>query len=227
VSVIVFELCAIFGTLLADEDGVYDANDANDRLILGLKGIMSEMELHTMKCRLERGKLNKAERGELFHKVPLGYVNLPTGEVVLDPDEQSRAIVQLIFDKFHEIGTLYGLFRYLVEHRIRLEMRIQNGPRRGELEWRKPALPTLNSVLHNPIYAGAYAYGRRPSSPSRKVGGRGPGQQWLPISEWKVLLRDRLPPISRGISIWPISSDSRRIVRSRVRPAHRARVPPC
>jgi len=189
-----FELCAIFGTLLADEDGVYDANDPNDRLILGLKGIMSEMELHTMRCRLERGKLNKAQRGELFHKVPLGYVKQPTGEVVLDPDEQARAVVQLIFDKFDEIGTLYGVFRYLIEHRIRLGMRIQDGPRRGQLEWRRPSLPTLNSLLHNPIYAGAYAYGRRPSAPRRKAAGRGQsGRRWLPISEWKVLLHNRLP----------------------------------
>ncbi len=189
-----FELCAIFGTLLTDEDGVYDANDPNDRLILGLKGIMSEMELHTMRCRLERGKLNKAQRGELFHKVPLGYVKLPTGEVVLDPDEQARAVVQLVFDKFDEIGTLYGVFRYLIEHRIRLGMRIQDGPHRGQLEWRRPSLPTLNSLLHNPIYAGAYAYGRRPSAPRRKAAGRGQsGRRWLPISEWKVLLHNRLP----------------------------------
>ena len=79
-----FELCALWGSLLADEDGVYDANDPNDRLLLGLKGIMSEMELHIMRNRLLRGRDNKAQRGELFHSVPMGYVILPTGEVVFD-----------------------------------------------------------------------------------------------------------------------------------------------
>src|SRR5438270_12506973 len=88
-----FEMCAIFGTLIADEDGVYDGNDPNDRLLLGLKGIMSEMELHIMRNRLERGRDNKARRGELFHGVPMGYVILPTGELDFDPDEQSREVM--------------------------------------------------------------------------------------------------------------------------------------
>lgn len=153
-----------------------------------LKGTISEFELVTMRNRLERGKLNKAQRGELFTKVPLGYFRLSTGEVILEPDEQATAVVQLLFDKFAELGTVHGLFRYLVRNKIRLGMRIQDGPRRGELEWRRPAMPTLNSTLHNPIYAGAYAYGRRPWA-----GRERPGQRWLPMSEWKVLLRDRLP----------------------------------
>lgn len=186
------ELCAVCGTILADEDGVYDPNDSNDRLLLGLKGTISEFELVTMRNRLERGKLNKARRGELFHKVPLGYLKLATGEVVFEPDEQARAVVQLLFDKFTELGTLYGLFRYLIRNKIRLGMRIQNGPQRGELQWRRPALPTLNQVLHNPIYAGTYAYGRQPSAARRRSVGP-PGQRWLPMSEWKVLLHDRLP----------------------------------
>jgi DNA invertase Pin-like site-specific DNA recombinase len=99
------ELCAVFGTLLADQDGIYDASDSNDRLVLGLKGTMSEVELTTMRNRLERGKLHKAERGELILTVPCGYWKLPHGEVVLDPDEQVRATVQLVFDKFAELGS--------------------------------------------------------------------------------------------------------------------------
>ncbi|MFO0838355.1 MAG: recombinase family protein [Phycisphaerae bacterium] len=188
------ELCAVCGTVLADEDGIYDPNDSNDRLLLGLKGTISEFELVTMRNRLERGKLNKAQRGELFHKLPFGYVKLAGGEVALDPDEQARAVVQLLFDKFAELGTLYGLFRYLVRNKIRLGMRIQNGPQRGELTWRRPALPTLNQVLHNPIYAGTYAYGRRPAAARRYAAGRGHSRRrWLPPSEWKVRLHGRLP----------------------------------
>jgi DNA invertase Pin-like site-specific DNA recombinase len=188
------EVCALFGTLLADQDGVYDANDTNDRLLLGLKGTINEFELVTMKNRLDRGRLHKAERGELFHKVPCGYVKLPSGEVAFDPDEQARDVVRLIFDKFSELGSIYGVFHYLIRNGIRLGMRLQRGPLRGQLTWRRPVLPTLNQMLHNPTYAGAYAYGRRREEPRAKATRRlGRGQRWLPMSEWKVLLKDRLP----------------------------------
>ena len=132
------EVCALFGTLLADQDGVYDANDTNDRLLLGLKGTINEFELVTMKNRLDRGRLHKAERGELFHKVPCGYVKLPSGEVAFDPDEQARDVVRLIFDKFNELGSIYGVFHYLIRNGIRLGMRLQSGPLRGQLTWRRP-----------------------------------------------------------------------------------------
>jgi Recombinase zinc beta ribbon domain/Recombinase/Resolvase, N terminal domain len=188
------EVCALFGTLLADQDGVYDANDTNDRLLLGLKGTINEFELVTMKNRLDRGRLHKAERGELFHKVPCGYVKLSSGEVAFDPDEQARDVVRLIFDKFNELGSIYGVFHYLIRKGIRLGMRLQSGPQRGQLTWRRPVLPTLNQMLHNPTYAGAYAYGRRREEPKAKAEGRhGRGQRWVPMSEWKVLLKDRLP----------------------------------
>jgi DNA invertase Pin-like site-specific DNA recombinase len=188
------EVCALFGTLLADQDGVYDPNDSNDRLLLGLKGTMSEYEQFTMRNRLDRGRIHKAERGELFPNVPLGYVKLPSGEVGLDPDEQAREVVQLVFDKFDELGTLWALFHYLVRHGIRLGIRPHHGPRRGQLEWRRPSLPTLRDVLRNPVYAGAYAYGRRPCDPRRKTAGGGrPVQRSVPMSEWKVLIRGRVP----------------------------------
>jgi DNA invertase Pin-like site-specific DNA recombinase len=188
------EVCALFGTLLADQDGVYDPHDSNDRLLLGLKGTMSEFELCTMRNRLERGKLHKAARGKLFLKVPCGYVKLPSGEVALDPDEQARTVAQLVFDKFDELGTVYGVFHYLVRSDIRMGMRAQDGPRRGQLEWRRPSLATLNQMLHNPIYAGAYAYGRRPCDPRRKALGTSKTEQRrVPMSEWKVLLPNCLP----------------------------------
>ncbi len=122
-----FEMCGVYGTLLADEDGVYDANDANDRLLLGLKGIMSEMELHLMRNRLERGRLNKAQRGDLFCRVPLGYVILPTGEVDFDPNQQAREVVKLLFDRFDCLGTIYGLLHWLVGNNIQLPVRARSG----------------------------------------------------------------------------------------------------
>ena len=126
-----FEMCALCDSLMADEDGVYDGNDPNDRLLLGLKGIMSEMELHIMRNRLERGRDNKAQRGELFHAVPMGYVILPTGEVDFDPDEQARDVVRLVFDKFDELGSIYGLFHWLIRNDIRLPIRPAREPRRA------------------------------------------------------------------------------------------------
>ncbi len=188
-----FELCGIFGTLLADQEGVYDANEPNDRLILGLKGIMSEMELQTMRNRLDGGRLNKAQRGEMFHGVPMGYVILPTGEVDFDPDEQVRDVVQLVFDKFDELGSIYGLFHWLIRNDIQLPVRARMGANKGELEWRRPSISTLAQILRHPIYAGAYSYGRRPIDPKRR---RSPGNRyrpWVPMDQWKVLIKDRLP----------------------------------
>ena len=130
------EVCAIFGTLLADQDGLYDPSDPNDRLLLGLKGQISELELHTIRTRLDRGRLNKARRGELFLHAPIGYVKTPTDGLALDPDEQARAVVRLLFDKFEELGTAHALVRYLRRHHIRLPVRPIDGPSRGQLEWR-------------------------------------------------------------------------------------------
>jgi DNA invertase Pin-like site-specific DNA recombinase len=188
------ELCAIFGSLLADQDGIYDPGDPNDRLLLGLKGTMSEVELHTMRNRLDRGRMNKAQRGEMFHGVPMGYVILPNGAVAFDPDEQARTVMQIVFDKFDEIGTIYGLMHDLVRNRIALPVRLRSGSRKGELEWWRPSLPTLCQTLHHPIYAGTYAYGRRPCDPKAKYSGqKNRGKKWKTMEEWKVLIRDRLP----------------------------------
>src|SRR5207302_7440768 len=132
------ELCARFRTLLADSDGLYDPSDYNDRLLLGLKGTMSEAELHVLKERMYQGKLNKARRGELFGRPPIGYVRLPTGEWAIDPDEEVQAVVRLIFDQFDRQPALHGVLRYLVQHGIRIPVRPHFGPDRGRLEWRRP-----------------------------------------------------------------------------------------
>lgn len=188
------ELCALFGTLLGDQDGLYDPTDYNDRLLLGLKGTMSEAELHILRGRLHQGQLNKARRGELFNHAPIGYVRLPSGEMVLDPDEQAQAVVRLVFDKFEELGSQGALLRYLVRHGVRLGVRPHSGPNRGQLQWRRPCRGTLSRMLHHPIYAGAYSYGRRPTDPRRKVAGRpSTGRVVVPLEKWAVLQKDRLP----------------------------------
>ncbi len=173
---------------------MYDPQDTNDRLLLGLKGTISEFELVTMRNRLERGRLHKARRGELFQHVPLGYVKVAPDSVDLDPDEQVRDVIRLVFDKYEEIGSVWGVFHYLARNNIRLGIRPFHGPNRGNLEWRRPTMVSVRQILVHPMYAGAYAFGRRPHERVRTATGsaRRPGK-WVPMERWKVLKHDCLP----------------------------------
>lgn len=188
------DLCAVFRCILADQDGLYDPSCYNDRLLLGLKGTMSEAELHILRARMDEGKRNKARRGELFSHQPIGYIRLPSGDVRFDPDEQAQSVVKLIFEKFEELGSGRRLFHYLLEQGIRIPVRSHSGPQQGQLEWRTPCNNTLYGMLHNPQYAGAYSYGRNPTNPRRKKPGRnGTGKVRAPMDQWLTLLRDHLP----------------------------------
>jgi DNA invertase Pin-like site-specific DNA recombinase len=188
------ELCAIFRTLLADQDGLYDPTDYNDRLLLGLKGTMSEAELHVLRSRMYQGLLNKARRGEVFNHRPAGYIKLPTGAFALDPDEQVQSTIRLLFDQFERQGTVHGVLCYLVRHGIRMPIRPHGGPNRGQLEWHRPNRVTLQNLLHHPIYAGYYRWGHRACDPRRKVAGRpGTGRTVRPPEECLVLLEGRCP----------------------------------
>jgi DNA invertase Pin-like site-specific DNA recombinase len=187
------ELCAVFGTLLGDADGVYDPRDHNDRLLLGLKGTMSEAELHVLQGRLRAGQLNKARRGEYFSHAPIGYVR--SGDALeVEPDEQARGVVRLIFDKFAELGSMSAVRRYLRENNILIGVRAHRGPDRGKLEWRPVNQATLLGLLHHPVYAGAYVYGRRETNPKKVVPGKpGHGRRWASREDWDVLIKDQLP----------------------------------
>jgi len=188
------ELCAVYGTLIGDLDGLYDPAQYNDRLLLGLKGTMSEAELHVLRQRLQQGQLAKARRGELGRPVPIGYVRRPSGEVVLDPDEEARATVRLIFEQFDRIGTVGGVLKYLATQGIKLGVRVHSGPAKGELDWRRPNRQTLQQMIHNPAYAGVYAYGRRATDPRRqRPGHRGTGRIVVPREQWVACLKDRQP----------------------------------
>jgi DNA invertase Pin-like site-specific DNA recombinase len=188
------EICALFDTLIADVDGVYDPTNYNDRLLLGLKGTMSEAELHILKARMLEGRRAKARRGELGKAVPMGYLRRPSGEVVLDPDEQAQATIRLVFDLFERLRTIGKVLLYLVEHDIRLPVRARGGARKDELEWRRPNRPTLQNLFANPTYAGVYVYGVRSTDRRRqKVGRPGTGRRSLRAQEADVFLPDRLP----------------------------------
>jgi DNA invertase Pin-like site-specific DNA recombinase len=188
------EVCALFRTLISDSDGVYDPCNYNDRLLLGLKGTMSEAELHILKQRMLAGRWAKAKRGELGMAVPIGYVRKPSGEVIKDPDEQVQATIALLFEQFASRGSVTRLLRHLVDNGIKLPGRIRSGPRMGELSWQCPNRRTLHNLLHNPAYAGAYVYGRRVNDPrAQKAGRPHSGKVVTKMSEWEVCLRDRLP----------------------------------
>jgi len=188
------EICALAGTLIADSDGICDPALYNDRLLLGLKGTMSEAELHIMRARLEGGRWNKAGRGEFGFNMPRGYLKRPSGEICLDPDERVRETVQLVFDVFERRGSVHGVMRYLVDHCIALPDRARSGVARGEVVWCRPHRGSIINMLTNPAYAGAYAYGRR--SPDDRIAGIRPRKPQLPSrdpGDWRVLLKGRWP----------------------------------
>ena len=188
------ELCSIYRTLLGDADGLYDPSQYNDRLLLGLKGTMSEAELHILKSRLQQGMWNKAQRGEVLNHAPLGYVRTLADDFVLDPDEQVQTVVRLIFEQFRQRGSVSGLLKWLVRNDVKLPIRPHFGVSRGELEWRRPNRVTLLNLLHHPIYAGAYRWGHREIDPRKKIPGRpSTGRTFHSHAECRVLIQDRFP----------------------------------
>jgi DNA invertase Pin-like site-specific DNA recombinase len=188
------EICSLFDTLIADCDGVYDPAGFNDRLLLGLKGTMSEAELHILKARMLEGRRAKARRGELGKPVPMGYVRRLSGEVALDPDEQAQSTIRQVFTLFERFRTIGKVLCYLVEHDIRMPVRTPGGPGKGELEWRRASRPSLHNLFGNPIYAGIYAYGMRATDRRRQKPGRpGTGRRPPHAEEAEVFLPDRVP----------------------------------
>src|SRR5580698_7651008 len=188
------EVCALFGTALCDLDGVYDPADYNDRLVLGLKGTISEAELHVIRQRMDAGRLAKAQRGELGMPTASGYVRRLSGEIVKDPDEQVRSVIDLLFEQFKIRGTVRGVLCYLVDHDVKLPLRVRSGPDKGQLLWVRPNRTRLQETFKNPVYAGAYAYGRRRVDPrTKRLGRHATGRRIWPMDQWAVCLRDRLP----------------------------------
>lgn len=187
------ELCAVFGSLLGDADGIYNPREHNDRLLLGLKGTMSEAELHVLRSRLDAGKKNKARRGEYFGEAPIGYIRTRDG-VELEPDSQAQGVVRLLFDKFAELGSGHAVLKFFRENEILIGRRVANGLRPDELTWHRANRSTILDVLRHPIYAGAYVYGRSKCiTASGPNGARKTVQRRMGKDEWEVLIRDKVP----------------------------------
>lgn len=179
------EICALSHTLILDEDGIYDPCSFNDRLLLGLKGTMSEAELHVLHARLRGGLLNKARRGELQGPLPVGFVYDARGRVVLDPDLQVQASLRHFFATYRRTGAARTTVKVLGEENVLMPRRIRNGARKGEIVWGRLEHWRALQLLHNPRYAGAFFFGR---FRSRKLADGSMKVETLPRDEWLTLL---------------------------------------
>jgi len=188
------DLCALFDTLIGDADGIYSPRDFNDRLLLGLKGTLSEAELYSIFLRLHAGRLSKAGRGELAQSLPTGLVRDENGVGQFDPDQSIQDRTRLVLAKFRELGTARRVMCYLVAHSLKLPRRQTTGPHAGVVLWKDPDTQMLLSLLKNPAYAGAFAYGRRRLDPARQVTGHyASGRIRQSRTEWLALVKDVYP----------------------------------
>lgn len=182
------DLCALRQCLVGDQDGIYDPATPNGRLILGLKGLIAELELHTIRARLQAGMVAKAQRGELPIPLPTGLVRLEeSGQVVKDPDREIQERITLVFQTLLDKKALPQVVRHFREHHLKI-------PRRdnwGEVHWKQATLYAVSQIVHNPAYAGAYVWGRTRWVKSKTTGRK--QQQPLPREQWRVCLRDRFP----------------------------------
>jgi DNA invertase Pin-like site-specific DNA recombinase len=191
------DLAAMFGTLIGDGHEVYDPRDYNDRLLLGLKGTLSEAQWHQMRTQLYEALLNKAQRGELAIRLPVGYDRDGEGQVVFCPNQEVQSTIHLVFNQFDCLGSGRAVLLYFCGNELQMPRRIPSGPDKGEIEWVKPSYQAIYRILTHPAYAGAYTYGKtqriRLPGPEKKVVVRK-----LPMEEWAVLRRDAFP----GYIVW-------------------------
>ncbi len=180
------EICALTDTLILDEDGLYNPADFNDRLLLGLKGTMSEAELHVMQARMRGGLLSKARRGELQVPLPVGFLYDAQGQVILDPDQQVQQTLRFLFQSFRRLASAAAVVKAFRNEHLLFPHRPRGGPQDGELNWVRLGISRTLFVLHNPRYAGAFVFGR--TRTRRRL--EGARQERLPQEEWHTLLRD-------------------------------------
>lgn len=189
------ELCAFTETLIIDEDGFYNPADFNDQLLLGLKGTMSQAELHFLRARLQGGRLNKARKGELRSPLPVGFVYDDEGRTVLDPDSEVRHAVRFLFDTFREAGSAYGVVHKFSKEGLKFPKRSYGGAWNGKLIWGRLTDSRVLGLLKNPAYAGAYVYGRYQSVKEVAPDGTFRSKTiQAPMSSWIVTIKDHHEP---------------------------------
>ena len=180
------DICGYRGCLIADRDGVYDPASTNGRLLLGLKGQLSEFELHTIRSRLNAGLLNKAQRGDLALSLPIGLVRQPDGQVLKDPNQEIQDRISLVFHTFLRVKSANRVLRFFNEHHFC----IPHPDRFGEMTWKQPSIAAIFSILKNPAYAGAFVYGR--TRTHRDLSGKSITRR-SPFEEWKIVIKDKYP----------------------------------
>jgi DNA invertase Pin-like site-specific DNA recombinase len=188
------EICVVTKTLLADESAVYDPRDPNDRLLLGLKGTLSEAELMTIRCRMHDGRWSKARRGELVGSLPVGYIRTEAGAVAKHPDRQVQARLGFVFELFAELRVARRVVARLRQEKLKVPAQIWGGPGHGEMHWKVPTFGAVMRLLHNPTYAGAYAYGQKEYDSYDRSPATGKAKTKVrPVADWPVCIRDVYP----------------------------------
>lgn len=180
------DVCGYMNCLIADRDGIYDPGAPNGRLLLGLKGQMSEMELHMIRSRLTAGLINKARRGELALTLPVGLVRDQTATVRKDPNQEVQSRLELIFDTFLQLKSACKVLRFFNDQ----QLLIPRKDRFGDVVWKNPSVSAIITILKNPAYAGAFVYGR---TKTIRPPGRTPVQKNLPINQWRIRVNDKYP----------------------------------
>lgn len=182
------EIAALTRTLIIDEQTVYDPRDPNDRLVLGMKGTMADFELVWLRQRMEGGRWHRARKGEYEFRPPVGYVRDDEGHLVFDPNEEVHRAVALLFERYRVSGSCREVARYFASHGIRIPARF------GEkVTWGPPKAPRITRVMHNPIYAGAYVYGRGRSDVVLEEGRRRIRRRSRSMTDWPVLIKSAHP----------------------------------
>jgi DNA invertase Pin-like site-specific DNA recombinase len=185
------DMATVVGTLIADTAGVYDPCQYNDRLLLGLRGLLSEAELHVLRLRMDAGRQRQIERGTYRQHLPTGLVRVEDGQVVKDPDRQIQHTIDLVFARFATLGSGQKVLRSLRDDGLLLPRRQHAGLHAGQVLWRKPTQAALSEILHNPAYAGAFVYGRRGPHPQRRPGQM--RQVRRPMEDWSTIHPDVYP----------------------------------
>lgn len=186
------DLCSLFDTLIADQDGVYNCGNPNDRMVLGLKGTMSEVEINLLKGRMLEGARNKAKRGELIYRLPIGFVKTEDEKIEKDPDKRIRNLIETVFAKFRESGSIRQTFFWFVHEKISFP-RIEYHRSGKEVLWEAPVYNTIYHVLKNPTYAGAYAYGKYQQRKCLDGNDIRKRRVKLEMKDWQVLIKDNHP----------------------------------
>jgi len=201
------EICALSDTLILDEDGLYDPSAFNDRLLLGMKGTMSEAELHVLHARLQGGILSKARRGELRSRLPIGLCYDARGQVVLHPDKQVQDVLRLFFKTYERLGSAMGVVIWFRENNLQFPRAVVAGPNKGQIAWGPLRHSRAVYLLRNPRYAGAFVYGR---SKSRRRADGSWHTHWKPLDEWDTVIPDAHP----GYITWQQYNDHLRTLES-------------